>query len=86
MFLQGLTVLDIMESNAKGGLSISHIAARQEVRDLLKTLRIPMVDEKIARDRRASEDEDADDAVESLKLSAANDKSPVEKELTEMAS
>ncbi len=61
MFLQGLTVLDIMDSNAKGVVSLSHIAARQEVRDLLKTLRIPMVDEKIARDRRASEEDDSDD-------------------------
>ena len=51
MFLQGLTVLDIMDSNAKGGLSLSHVAARQEVRDLLKTLRIAAVDEKIARGR-----------------------------------
>ncbi|MCC6415695.1 MAG: AAA family ATPase, partial [Opitutaceae bacterium] len=32
MFLQGLTVLDI--EGAKGGLSLSHVAARQEVRDL----------------------------------------------------
>ena len=58
MFLQGLTVLDIMESNAKGGLALSHIAARQEVRDLLKTLRIPMVDEKIASARRAETDDE----------------------------
>jgi len=45
MFLQGLTVLDVMESNS--GMSLSHVAARQEVRDLLKTLRIPAVDERI---------------------------------------
>jgi len=94
MFLQGLTVLDIMESNAKGSLSLSHIAARQEVRDLLKTLRIPMVDEKISRDRRVVED-DAEDEVETETVSAlssdSDDSAPVkaaaaEKELVEMAS
>ena len=47
MFLQGLTVLDIMEMNGGVGLSLSHVAARQEVRDLLKTLRIPLLDEHI---------------------------------------
>jgi chromosome partitioning protein len=45
MFLQGLTVLDIME--AGGNMSMSHVAARQEVRDLLKVLQIPQVDEKL---------------------------------------
>ena len=48
MFLQGLTVLDIMEAGG-GNLSMSHIAARQEVRDLLKVLQIPAVDEKLAK-------------------------------------
>lgn len=90
MFLQGLTVLDIMDSNAKGGLSLSHVAARQEVRDLLKTLRIPIVDEKIARDRKAAEEESDDEAEgENLTLAAANDvpaKPVVERELEEMAS
>jgi chromosome partitioning protein len=88
MFLQGLTVLDIMESNAKGGLSISHVAARQEVRDLLKTLRIPMVDEKISRDRR-SQDDDAEETVEGLSVASPVDvpnRPVVEKELTELAS
>ena len=50
MFLQGLTVLDVMENSAGGaaGLSLSHVAARQEVRDLLKTLQIPAVDARVA--------------------------------------
>jgi len=47
MFLQGLTVLDITEMG-KAGLSLSHVAARQEVRDLLKTLKINKVDEKLS--------------------------------------
>lgn len=87
MFLQGLTVLDIMESNAKGGLSLSHVAARQEVRDLLKTLRIPAVDEKIMRDRKAvEEDDDASDDI-TLPSTTANEASiaSAEKELVEMA-
>ena len=60
MFLQGLTVLDIMESNGKSSISLSHVAARQEVRDLLKTLRIPAVDEKINKDRKIEEDDEDD--------------------------
>ena len=51
MFLQGLTVLDIMEMNGGANLSLSHVAARQEVRDLLKTLRIPLVDELTNKQR-----------------------------------
>lgn len=90
MFLQGLTVLDIMDSSPKGGLSMSHIAARQEVRDLLKTLRIPMVDEKIARDRRVEED-DADKDDVSAVASAEDQDEAVEntreeKELESLAS
>jgi len=46
MFLQGLTVLDIMEMNGGAGISLSHVAARQEVRDLLKALRLPLIDER----------------------------------------
>lgn len=47
MFLQGLTVLDIMQAGANSNVSLSHIAARQEVRDLLKILRLPHVDARI---------------------------------------
>lgn len=61
MFLQGLTVSDITEMNNGKGLSMSHIAARQEVRDLLKTLRIPLLDEKINKPQ-TDEEEDKNDA------------------------
>jgi chromosome partitioning protein len=54
MFLQGLTVLDIMEMN-KAGLSLSHVAARQEVRDLLKTLRISLLEDRMQRQRTEEE-------------------------------
>ena len=48
LFLLGLTVLDVLETTKSGALSMSHLAARQEVRDLLKSLRIPLVDARIA--------------------------------------
>lgn len=73
MFLQGLTVLDIMDAGNQ--VSMSHIAARQEVRDLLSTLRLPMVETKIAQELRKAE------AFENAAGSAAvvhteNEKSP----------
>lgn len=58
MFLQGLTVLDIMEAGGSASLSMSHVAARQEVRDLLKTLQIQLINERIAKVRAAESGED----------------------------
>jgi chromosome partitioning protein len=51
LFLLGLTVLDVVETNKAGTLSMSHLAARQEVRDLLKSLNIRAIDERIAHVR-----------------------------------
>lgn len=51
LFLLGLTVLDVVETNKSGTLSMSHLAARQEVRDLLKALQIPAIDARIAQVR-----------------------------------
>ena len=51
MFLLGLTVLDVLETTKSGSLSMSHLAARQEVRDLLKALHIPMVDQRLSEPR-----------------------------------
>lgn len=51
LFLLGLTVLDVLETTKSGALSMSHLAARQEVRDLLKSLRIPSVDARITQVR-----------------------------------
>lgn len=48
LFLQGLTVLDIMEADMNINVSMSHVAARHEVRDLLKMLKLPQVDARIA--------------------------------------
>ncbi len=52
LFLLGLTVLDVVETNKSGSsLSMSHLAARQEVRDLLGSLRIPAIDARIQQVR-----------------------------------
>lgn len=47
MFLQGLTVLDVMEANTNVSVSMSHIAARQEVRDLLNMLKLDEVNKRM---------------------------------------
>ena len=47
MFLQGLTVLDVIDSNTQVNVSMSHVAARQEVRDLVRTLNIPRINARL---------------------------------------
>jgi len=42
LFLSGLTLLDLRDTGG-GALNISNIAARQEVRDLVKALKLPDV-------------------------------------------
>lgn len=59
LFLQGLTVLDIMDVSNNVNVSMSHITARQEVRDLLKTLKIGKIDERINELRTKPEDKKA---------------------------
>lgn len=61
MFLQGLTVLDIMDG--AGTISMSHVAARQEVRDLLRTLKISTIDDLIKKSVKDEEDDDAQEEV-----------------------
>lgn len=71
MFLQGLTVLDIMEMNGGVGISLSHVAARQEVRDLLKTLRLPLIDERNEKqksDETAKSENEAETEAEAEKI------------------
>ncbi len=63
MFLQGLTVLDVSETQGSS-LSLSQVAARQEVRDLLKVLRNPVVDERIAALRVTTEPAEEEKSVE----------------------
>lgn len=63
MFLQGLTVLDIMHAGgANVAVSLSHVAARQEVRDLLKILRLPQVDARVAQMKTGAPEEEMDSA------------------------
>jgi chromosome partitioning protein len=40
LFLQGLTLIDIIKAKPEKGISVSHIAARQELRDFFKYLNI----------------------------------------------
>ncbi|MGQ3031934.1 MAG: division plane positioning ATPase MipZ [Ferrovibrionaceae bacterium] len=43
LFLNGLTLLDLDDPNAGVDMSLSHVAARQEVRGLINALRLPGV-------------------------------------------
>ena len=66
MFLQGLTVLDVLEMDGGGKLSISHVAARQEVRSLLQVLKIPEVDRRVEKLRVGEAEEEIKSAAETL--------------------
>jgi chemotaxis protein histidine kinase CheA len=80
MFLQGLTVLDVMEEGASRSVSLSHIAARQEVRDLLKTLRIPEIDRRVSELRQREEmEEDARSSAKEAPKPAAKPEPEVAK-------
>ena len=46
LFLKGFTLLDLGEGD--GGLSLSHVAARQEVRALLQAVRLPVAHLRVA--------------------------------------
>ena len=47
LFLKGLTLLDILDGNTGIEVTMSHIAARAEIRDLLYNLRIASVTERL---------------------------------------
>lgn len=63
LFLQGLTVLDVIDTSSNVRVSISHVAARQEVRDLLNALKLPQVDARI-NNMRVNAEAEANAAVE----------------------
>ncbi len=44
LFPRGLTLLDLKDVGVKNALNISNVAARQEVRDLLKEIKLPNVE------------------------------------------
>lgn len=73
LFLLGLTVLDVLETTKSGSLSMSHLAARQEVRDLLKSLRIPAVDARITQVRAGQKGDPITDPRITSTKPAAND-------------
>ena len=47
LFLQGLTVLDLQDPELGFEMSMSHVAARQEMRQLLEALWIPHLDRRL---------------------------------------
>lgn len=47
LFPFGLTVLDLGEPGVKRSLTLSHVAARQEVREVLLSLRLPGVEQPV---------------------------------------
>ncbi len=51
LFLHGLTMMDVMEDDGGQAVTMSHIAARQEVRGLLAALNIPAVNERLAQSK-----------------------------------
>lgn len=82
LFLLGLTVLDVVETSKAGSLSMSHLAARQEVRDLLRSLQIPVVEQRIARSRAGH----SGDALTDPKIAPPEPRQPKEQVSTESAS
>ena len=43
LFPRGLTLLDLKDIGVKGQMNISNVAARQELRELMKSLNLPNV-------------------------------------------
>ena len=79
MFLLGLTVLDVLETTKSGSLSMSHLAARQEVRDLLKSLKIAMVEQRLSEHRNGKDPITSPQIrPEPSATAAANDSEPSE--------
>ncbi len=74
LFLQGLTVLDIMDVSNNVNVSMSHITARQEVRELLKTLKIAKIDERISELRTKPEKEAAKPAKKTTEKPSVSEK------------
>jgi chromosome partitioning protein len=84
LFLQGLTVLDIMDVSNKVSVSMSHITARQEVRDLLKTLNIKKINERI--DELRTKPETGKAKAKTVKATEQKAEKPVATELAKATS
>jgi chromosome partitioning protein len=73
LFLLGLTLLDLTKENDWGvNLSLSHVAARQELRNFLKALNLPGVTERL---------EAQEDGERKIKVVASNEKKTDKPEL-----
>jgi chromosome partitioning protein len=55
LFLNGLTLLDLKRGNGGPSLTLSHVAARQEVRDLVTALNLPRPDADVPSAEPATE-------------------------------
>jgi chromosome partitioning protein len=71
MFLLGLTVLDVMDTSASKSITMSHLAARQEVRDLLRSLRIPAIDQRISEVRSGDASAEAPTTTQNTTVESA---------------
>jgi chromosome partitioning protein len=67
LFLNGLTLLDLKRGQGGVTLTMSHVAARQEVRDLVAALNLPRLGP--AEDGPAAETSPQDSSVEQLEES-----------------
>jgi chromosome partitioning protein len=54
LFLKGLTLLDLKEEKTGIAMTMSHVAARQEVRDLLSALNLPSLGARHSNDAASS--------------------------------
>lgn len=84
LFLQGLTVLDVMDAKANVKVSMSHIAARQEVRDLLRMLNIDRINERV--DKLTTEEEKDHDNGSARRASASAESRQEDNENTDDSS
>lgn len=66
MFLHGLTLLDIMDKDAKVSLTLSHIAARQELRDFMHALNIPKLNARLDSSNNSEEAETSENKPEEV--------------------
>lgn len=77
LFLKGLTVLDVLEEETGIPVKMSHITARQEVRDLLKILSLPEVNQRMDEQRRRKEAEEKAEKTASKEKSEEQATPPV---------
>jgi chromosome partitioning protein len=65
LFLKGLTLLDLREFKTGVAMTMSHVAARQEVRDLLVALNLPHLSARLAPAQPEGDTDEANEAPSS---------------------